>query len=200
MAEVTRKLMRSLFRSSDLELDIFICAGIKQQAADALSPLKNNGEDKKTLDDEVPVFTAFQVFFACAPQTKITYFKFIEDPRVPIVLVIPEVCIMAGVMEKEKAEEPTLFDIIKARDTYKDCSSKFASVGKPSSRFNVDSHGVLARVYTLDGISQQVLPASLHSFFLCLYQYSLLAGHPTKRRLLDFMRKKLYCCNMANDI
>lgn len=62
--ESTEKLPRSRLRLSEFKFDILYRAGIKTQAADTLSRLSTNGEEKSPLHDEVSDFTNPQEIFA----------------------------------------------------------------------------------------------------------------------------------------
>lgn len=55
MADETVELYRWLLRLQELSFDVVNRAGIKNQAADALSKLWITGEDQTELNDELPV-------------------------------------------------------------------------------------------------------------------------------------------------
>lgn len=65
MTEAYVELARWRLRRSELEIDITHGAGTKHQDFDVLSRCKTEGEDRKTLDDEAPVFTIFPNYLAC---------------------------------------------------------------------------------------------------------------------------------------
>lgn len=147
-------------RLSKFEFDILHGDGIEHQAADALLHLKINGEDKISLEDEVPVLTISQAFFACALQTGKIFFEFIEGPKGPCVYFIPKICMMASISDNEKADIPTLAEFITAQFTDADCYTASTTVENRNTFFNVNRDGVLVRVFPLDGESQQVVHAS----------------------------------------
>lgn len=53
---------------------------------------------------------------------------------------------MAGIIDNEKAEMPTLTEFTEMQSTYSDCRAAFLTIEKPNTRFNVDSDGVLVRI------------------------------------------------------
>lgn len=55
---------------SEIELDIMLRDGAKDQAADALSALKTHDEDKTAVAEEVPVLTVSKEVFACSRKTE----------------------------------------------------------------------------------------------------------------------------------
>lgn len=88
MAEAPGKLARLCLRLSEFEFDIFQRARIKYHAAEVLSCLKINDEDKTLLDDEVPDLTISQECFASPPMTETTDLELIEEPNGPFVRFI----------------------------------------------------------------------------------------------------------------
>lgn len=150
MVVETGKLARWSLRWSEFEFFIVRSARVKHQAAGAVSRLRTRGEDKAILSAEVPFLTNPQEIFACGPRTDITRPEFIEERKGLFVPFSPEVCMMAGIAENEKAEIPKLAKFIPAQSTDADCRSTLASVGKPNMRFNVDRDGVFVRVSTLN--------------------------------------------------
>lgn len=103
---------------------------MKHQTADGLWRLEIKGKDSATVEDKVAVLTAFQEVFACAPQTEITDFKFIEELKGTFVPFIQEVCKMASVTDNRKAELPMLEEFITVQYSYADCQTAFTSVGE----------------------------------------------------------------------
>lgn len=163
MVEVTGKLARWRLRLSEFEFGTAPCAGIERRAADVLSGLKNNGEGKTSLDDEVSVFTKLPAFFASVPQMETNYFEFIQEPKGLFLPFTMEVCMIAGIMDSEKAEMKTLAEFITAQYSDEDYHTAFTCVKKWSTRFNVDRDEVLARVSPLHVGSQRVVPSFLSS-------------------------------------
>lgn len=78
----------------------------------------------------------------------------IEESKRLVVLFIPEVYMMADIMDKKKVGIPTLAEFVDAQYSVLGCSAVFASVGKLNTRFNVDSDRVFVRVFPLKGASQ----------------------------------------------
>lgn len=190
-AETIAKLARWCLRLSTFELDMVHRAGIKHEAAKALSHIKIIGGHKTSLDDEVVVLNISQEIFTYTPRTETTDFKSIGEIKGSFVPFIQVVCMMESITDNHKAKIPTLAEFILAKSTNEDYCSAFASAGKLNTCSNVDSDGVLVRVFLLEGASQRVLPASLRPCFRHLYRYSLFAGHPVERRMYASMIKKL---------
>lgn len=90
-----------------------------------------------------------------------TDFAFIEEPNGAFIPFISEVCMIARRTDKEKAEIPTLTEFITVQVSLAHCRAAFTSLGKPNTRFNIDSEGVLVRVSSTNGASQRVMPAPL---------------------------------------
>lgn len=82
MADATGKLAQECLRLSEFEFFIVHRAGIKHEAADALSRRQSSCDGETPLDDEIPILTIPQKN-ACATKTDLTDFKFIEDPKAP---------------------------------------------------------------------------------------------------------------------
>lgn len=122
-------------------------AGVKHLAADALSRLKTRGKDKTILDDEVQVLTLPPEIFAYVPRTDTTDRKVIEELKGSFATFIPVVCMMVGITDSKKAGILTIAKSISAPATDADCLSAFASGGKPSTLFNVDSTGKSIQVF-----------------------------------------------------
>lgn len=143
MAEATEKLAQWHLKLSEFEFDIVHCAGLKHLAADAVSPFKTKGKDKYLLDDESAYLTILQEIFAGAPKTEISDSAFMEERKRPFGSFIPEVGIMAGIADNEKAKIPMLAVFITAQASDAHCRAAFTSVGKPSTHFDDDMDGVL---------------------------------------------------------
>lgn len=108
MSKTTNKLARWLLRLSEFVSDIVSCAGIKQQAAEALSPLETKVVDHAPSGDKVLVIIIPSKSFACTPLTKTSDFKTHEELKVISVNFIPGVGLLAGITDDEKAEISTL--------------------------------------------------------------------------------------------
>lgn len=106
---------------------------------------------------------------------------------------------MADITDKRTAEIPRLSKFMTALSTDSDYRATFASVGKPNTRFGVDSDVVFVRVCPLDCTSQRFVTASVQACFPYLCHYSLLAGHPDEHRMYKSMRTELYGPHTAND-
>lgn len=107
MAKATGK--RTLWRNRLLMLKVDIAhrACIKHRAAEALSRVKTNGENKTPLEDVFPFLTIAQEMFSCAPKTVTTEFEFIEEVKDLFISIIAEVCIIEGSTDNDEAEIPT---------------------------------------------------------------------------------------------
>lgn len=84
---------------------------------------------------------------------------------------------MAGIIDIDKAEIPTLGEFISAHSTDTDFRTAFVSVKKSSTLSNVYRDEVFVRVSPLDCALQQGVPASTRPRFIHLRHYSALAGH-----------------------
>lgn len=69
----------------------------------------------------------------------------------PFILVV---CMIAAVMDDEKAEITTQADFISEQSTDRNYSSPVASAAKPKTRFDINKNGLLVRVSPLGGASQ----------------------------------------------
>lgn len=146
IADAKGKLAPWRLTLSDLEVYIVLCAGITHQEGNGLSRIKAEGEDKTPLDDEVPVLTAPQKLFTCAPKAEIIDLEFIEEPAGPFFLSNPGACMIADIKDNEKAKKRTLAELITAHARNRDNPAPFTSVRKLDTRLNVDSDGLLVVV------------------------------------------------------
>lgn len=166
MADVTKEPERRYLRLSEFEFNIVCRAAIEHQAADEVSCLKIRGEDHALLDDEVPVLSIPQELFALRAGTEITDFGFIKEPKGPFVPFIPEVCIMAGIMDNEKVAILTIVEFIVAQSGDADSRVTLTSVRKLYTRSNVKDDGLLVQFRPSHGELQPVVPAYLRPRFL----------------------------------
>lgn len=90
----------------------------------------------------------------CAKYEK-TDFKFTEELKGSLVRFIQEVCFMEVIENNDISEILTIAKIISAQSADADCCSAFASIGKPITSFNIDSDGVLIRLFSLGSASKR---------------------------------------------
>lgn len=107
---------------------------------------------------------------------------------------------MVDITGYEEGEIPTLAEFMFAESADADCRSAFAYDRKPNTRFNVDSDGVLVRVFSLIGASRRVVSAYLRPRFLHSRHYFFLASHSGERQIYDCMRKELYWPHTTIDV
>lgn len=101
----------------------------------------------------------------------------IEKSKGPFVLIISEVCMLAGIKDHENAEIQTPSELIATQPTDSDYRTAFKSVGKRNTGFAVDNDEVLVWVSPFNDASQWVVPIAFRSGLLHLCYYSFLAGH-----------------------
>lgn len=83
-------------------------------------------------------------------------FKLAAKLKVQIFSILPEFCVMTGIMDNEKVETQTLTEFINTQSTDSHCCAASASIGNRNSHFNVESDRVLVRAACFDGASQQM--------------------------------------------
>ena len=185
MADATGKLARWRLRLAEYEFDVVHRAGVKHQAADALSRLPTDGEDKAPLDDEIPVLVI----------------QHDDEQTVSTVVCVHE---QYETTDGPAIELPdgalTLDALIRAQKTDTFCKRIADTVDTPGSAFNYDRDGVLVRRSALDGSVQRVIPVAFRTHVLQLMHAIPLAGHPGARRMYDTMRCEFYWPHMANDV
>lgn len=112
--------------------------------------------------------------------------------REPIGFHTMEVWLIAEITGNDKAEIPTLTELITVLSTEKDCRAAFVSFGKESTHVNIDSDEVLVSVFRWESASQQGVVASLRPVSICISYYFFLAGHHGGRHMYNIMWKELY--------
>lgn len=80
------------------------------------------------MDDKVLVLTVSQALLAYVPQTELTDFELIEEPKGQFILFIPEVCMIIGTVDSDKAKIPTLPEFASRQSTDASCGLTFAFV------------------------------------------------------------------------
>lgn len=117
MTEATGKLTGWRLRLWEWKLDIGHHAGIKHQTEGALLCFNTKCEDHTMFDDEHAVITISLNSFAYVPLTETIKFETIEVPKWIFISFLVEVCMMAVIMENEKAKIRTLSEFITAQST-----------------------------------------------------------------------------------
>lgn len=130
MAEATGKLVQWRLRILEIEIYIVQRAGIKYQAANALSRLKTRSENSTPLQDKVPVSNIFWRSFAhellfVEPNSETTVE--IKGRFFPLSLAFS---VIAGIMDNEMAGTPMLSEFITVQSTNSGWHATFWSVGK----------------------------------------------------------------------
>lgn len=146
IAEAAGGLAHYRLRLSKFEFDIVRRARIKQQAADAPSRLKTKAEVRTPLRNEVSVHAIFPRSLTWAPLMVEPELETRGESKVPIVLFIVDVCMLAGITDSEKAKTQTLSNCLTVQCTDSDCCTAFTSVRNVNTSFSVVSNGVLVRV------------------------------------------------------
>ena len=189
LADAKGRLARWRLRLSEFDFDVEHRAGIKHQAADALSRMTTTGLDTTPLGDDIPCFTADTDFQNPTPPCRGTTFRL---PGIPEVLAVPE--------EGSALIPVTVSEILtgQAQDPY--CRAMTSEVGKVGSHFEVNRVGLLCRKAPVDGSLQVVIPQSLRARVLYLSHYPRLQGHPGSTRMYETMRRDYYWPHMASDI
>lgn len=101
MIGATCRLTEWQLTQSEFEINIIHRAGVKHEAADALSRLKTVGKDHAPLEEEVPVFANSSKFLACAPLLAEPEFETIERPKGLFVPLFSEVRTFACITDNK---------------------------------------------------------------------------------------------------
>lgn len=115
-------------------------------------------------------------------------------------LFVLELCMMTSIAGSKNSKIQTRNERITSQSPDLDWRTASWSFGRSNTRSNVDSDGVLPRVFEIDGASQGLVPGSVRTLSLHLSHYSLLAGHPGEHCIYDSIRKKLYGPHMTIDV
>ena len=215
LADASGRLQRWRLRLADFEYDIVHRAGVKHQAADALSRLPTNGTDQHPLDDGIPTLAigdseTFDPYDWAEGVLSVEeeVLAGVEDialdaclihggeqpplPGIPDVLALDEHSTPPGEVTMSALREA------QANDRY--CKHIRASLDIPGTPFGVTHQDILVRRSPLDGSLQKVVPFSLIPTVLYNAHYPVHAGHPGGTRMYETIRKEYYWRSMANDI
>ena len=189
LADAKGRLARWRLRLSEFDFDVEHRAGVKHQAADALSRMETTGLDTRPLGDEIPCFTTVSdIPGEGLPCRGVT----VRLPGIPEVLAVPQ--------EESGLIPVTVSEILQGQREDSYCRAMTSEVGKAGSHFEVNRIGLLCRKAPVDGSLQVVIPQSLRARVLYLSHYPRLQGHPGATRMYETMRRDYYWPHMASDI
>lgn len=155
-------------------------AGVKHQAADALSRLPTTGADTTTLEDDLPLMAVQKMDSGASAVHFIDAQEGDATPAVTIIANAPK-ALTKHVDDKPSSIQEFLME--QAQDPY--CKIAAKSVGLPNSEYRIDQHGLLVRRSMIGGSIQTAVPQSLRSRVLYLSHHTPIAGHPGQRRMRD---------------
>lgn len=145
MTYVPGKLSRWLLRLSEFDFGILHSAGVKQQAADALSRLETIGIENALLDDDLPVFLiSTQDGNGCfdddQDEDNIDEIDYCMENFFPS---FPE---MFAVSENETISSSTIASVrefLQAQKQGRECYQAVALVGMSNRKFSIEEFGIL---------------------------------------------------------
>lgn len=183
-------------------MDISHRAGIKRQAADAMSRVSTCRTDRTKLDDGIPVRIMTTDMLNTdnteqeqeAPEN---YEKPTEQEFNPYHRKLYKLAEQVGEIG---TDIPYFHEFIEAQSVDPSCSKAVTSVGKPSSTSTHDTDGVSMRVLPIVSASKRLVPAILRTKFFRLCQYALLPGHLRERHIYDMMFCKFCWLHVANKV
>ena len=189
LADAKGRLARWRLRLSEYDFVVEHRAGIKHQAADALSRLETTGLDTSTLRDEIPCYVVDE---------DVQGDVLSPGGATPLYPGNPDV--MTLVQEEAEILPVTQDDLIREQKTDPYCKAMMGEVGKSGTQFEVNQYGLLCRRAPLDGSIQIVVPASLRARISFLSHYPRLQGHPGTSKMYETMRRLYYWPHMASDV
>ena len=208
LSDASGRLQRWRLRLADFEYDVVHRAGIKHQAADALSRMPTDGSDQTPLDDAIPTL-AVEASHTERSETQPDPQEFVEEndylDGCPAsehdfgeIAGLPDVLAL-----NDKSEPPgeiTITSLREAQQNDKFCQHVRSSLDLPDSPFGVTHEDILVRRSPLDGSLQKVVPFSLIPIILYHAHYPVHAGHPGGTRMYETIRREYYWRSMVNDI
>lgn len=123
-----------------------------------------------------------------------------EGSRCSSLLLLLELCTIAGIKELEKAKNLSSPKIKTALCTGSDCLVDYLSVGEPNTSFNNYSNGPFVRGPLLERRSQRVVLTTLSACLQHLPHFSLLSGHTGEYLIYKFMRKESFWPRVASNM
>lgn len=93
--------------------------------------------------------------------------------------------------EKERAA-PSLQNFLHHKATDLLCNQAGDSVGHANAEYNVEENELIVGLEPIDWAVQVAVPQSLRSHLLFNSRYPVMACHLGKRKMYDFMTKKVY--------
>lgn len=149
--DVSGRLDRWIIRLRDYEFNVVHRLGVKHQAANALSRISTDEEDKTPLEDSIPCLALWDAeedqhlegeyvngYDPCG--------KFVEPPDM-----------MAIAEEEYEVLSITMEEFLKGRKTDAYCKEALSTVRHITSLLDIDIEGVLMRRALLDGVLQKVV-------------------------------------------
>lgn len=165
----------------EYNFDIVNRAGVKHQAADALSRLLTKGTDNSDIYEEIPIMAV------ATPALK--RLSNVQDST-------PE----QTFSETNEPQLPALDELRSAQGADAYCENIRQTVRIPRSSLNSDKNGLLVRHKSTDGSLQKVVTQSIRLITLHSTHYSILAGDSGERRKYDTSRRKYFWPNISTNV
>lgn len=175
---------------SEFEFNFVHHAGVKHQAADALSRLPIDGTYNTRLKDE-----PLALVIASGEKmhdTRTPIFSFEAHTSTPMQSVTDT--------DVTNATSPILAEFITAHSADEFCQNFARRLDQAGTEFTLEKEGVLVRCTPIDGALQKPVPQSLRHCLLNLSHDPSISGHPGQRCMYDTMRKDYFRPNMASNV
>ena len=184
------RLARWRLRLSEFDFDIQYRPGIKNVVPGALSRIETTGEDRTSLEEDIPTFLLQegerQNTLATEEEGWHSLMDMYPEPldhAVPCLIAVQDI-VPENISENEWIMAQS-HDFLWQTLLHKSGSDA-------DSPYSLTEQGILVRQSPSTGERQVVVPESLRPRLLHSYHYSAVAGHPGIRRMYETLKQGLY--------
>jgi len=161
---------------------------VKNVVPDSLSRLETTGDDKTSLDEDIPTLLAHD-------ETSEDELRDMYPPEWDTI----NLCLVA--IEDLIPEPITVEEWLSEQGADSLCQQLQQEVDQGTNpRFRLNPQGILVRVLPTQTATQVVVPETLRPRILMSYHQATVAGHPGVRRMYDTLRQGVYWPTMIVDV
>jgi len=182
------RLARWRLRLAEFDFEVQYRPGVKNVVPDSLSRLETTGDDKTSLDEDIPTLLAHD-------ETSEDELRDMYPPEWDTI----NLCLVA--IEDLIPEPITVEEWLSEQGADSLCQQLQQEVDQGTNpRFRLNPQGILVRVLPTQTATQVVVPETLRPRILMSYHQATVAGHPGVRRMYDTLRQGVYWPTMIVDV